>query len=301
MILAITGGTGFLGGHVLSVAQSRGMSVRALARTPQPARPHVRWVAGALNDPAALADLVRDADAVIHIAGVINAPDRAGFAAGNIDGTRAIVDAATQAGVRRFIHVSSLAVREPDLSAYGWSKAGAEDVVRASTLAWTMVRPPAIYGPGDREMLELFRMAAKGFVMLPPHGRLSIIAAADLAEMLVDLVAAPASVGQCYEPDDGVPNGWDHRDLARAIGEAIGRRIRPIPVPAAILRLAAFGDGLVRGKRAKLTQDRVRYFCHPDWVVSAKAAPPAAIWSPRIETRAGLKATAESYRAAGWL
>lgn len=146
-VLAITGATGFVGRRTLALALEAGHSVRALTRRPQPPQAGVTWVAGALDTPDALADLVRGADAVIHIAGVVNAPTPEGFTRGNIDGTRAVLAAAEAAGVGRFVHVSSLAAREPGLSQYGRSKAGAEDAVRASPLAWTMVRPPAVYGP----------------------------------------------------------------------------------------------------------------------------------------------------------
>ena len=261
--------------------------------------PHVSWLDGALDRPESLVTLVQGADAIIHVAGAINAPTRAAFHAANVAGTSALAAAARDAGVRRFIHVSSLAAREPDLSDYGWSKAESEAAVRASGLDWTIVRPPAIYGPGDRETLELFRMAARGVVMLPPGGRLSLIEVSDLGSLLLDLADRPASIGQSYEPDDGTPTGWDHRDFAHALGDAVGRRVRPISVPAAVMRMASLTERLIRRGGAKLTADRVRYFCHPDWVVRDR--PPASIWSPAIETRAGLKATARWYREAGWL
>jgi uncharacterized protein YbjT (DUF2867 family) len=162
----------------------------------------VTWVPGALDDQAALAKLVAGADAVIHVAGVVNAPDRAGFAAGNVDGTRAVLAAAEAAGVARFVHVSSLAAREPGLSNYGWSKAESEPLVAGSALDWRIVRPPAIYGPGERDILELFRVARYGFVPLPPSGRMSVIAATDLCDLMLALVAGGER--RIYEPDDGV-------------------------------------------------------------------------------------------------
>lgn len=298
MILAVTGGTGFLGGHVLRVATERGHAVRALARRPQAERPGVEWVAGALDDAASLTRLVAGADAVIHVAGVVNAPTREGFAAGNVAGSATILEATRHAGIARFVHVSSLAAREPALSIYGWSKAEAEALVSGSGLDWAMVRPPAIYGPGDLEMLDLFRMARRGFVPLPPCGRLSVIEAGDLARLLVILGETPGA-GGILEPDDGVVQGWDHRDFARAIGNAVGRSILPLSTPAVLLRLGSMLDRLARGDNAKLTADRVRYFCHPDWVVRARPDP--ALWQPEVETRAGLKATADWYRAEGWL
>eukprot|EP01035_Chromulina_nebulosa_P009029 gene9028-12205_t len=122
----MTGGTGFVGARLIQQALDAGHELRALTRRPQAARPGLHWIEGALDDSASLAVLVEGADAVIHVAGVVNAPDRAGFAAGNIAGTEAMLAATEAAGIRRFVHVSSLAAREPDLSTYGWSKAEAE-------------------------------------------------------------------------------------------------------------------------------------------------------------------------------
>ena len=153
----MTGATGFVGAEVLEQALGEGLRVNALTRRAQPPRARLKWVPGSLEDAAALDTLVRDADAVVHIAGVVNAPDRAGFEAGNARGTVAVIDAMRRRGIRRLVHVSSLAAREPQLSDYGWSKELAERHVKASGLDWTIVRPPAIYGPNDREMLELFR------------------------------------------------------------------------------------------------------------------------------------------------
>jgi uncharacterized protein YbjT (DUF2867 family) len=296
-LIAITGGTGFVGGHLLAQAAASGYPVRALTRQPRPNRAGVTWVSGTLDDPTALLRLVEGVDAVIHVAGLVNAADRAGFAAGNIAGTQAILTAASVAGVRRFIHVSSLAAREPGLSDYGWSKAEAERVVLTSDLDHAVVRPPAIYGPGDRDMFELFWMAARGVVLLPPGGRFSVIAAEDLARLLLTLVSTTGRVS--LEPDDGTPNGWDHKDFARLIGAAVGRAVRPIALPRAVLRTGAALDRLIRRGNARLTDDRVSYMCHPDWVVHPTMS--AEPWQPLIPTPAGLRATASWYRAQGWL
>ncbi len=301
MILAVTGGTGFLGGHVLREAAARGHQIRALTRSPQLPRPNVEWVKGTLEDHPVLADLIEGADAVIHIAGAINARVLAGFVEANVTGTASMLTAAEAVGVRRFIHVSSLSAREPDLSDYGWSKWGAERLVRDAPLDWTIVRPPAIYGGGDREMLELFRIAkAKGVLPLPPRGRLSLIEAGDLARLLLDLATADAAIGQTYEPDDGIAQGYSHREFGKLIGAAVGRpRLLTLAVPRFALRLAAVAERLRHGERAKLTPDRVRYFCHPDWVVQAR--PPVDIWRPVVTAAEGFKATADWYRRQGWL
>lgn len=298
----MTGATGFVGAQTLDLALEAGLHVSALTRRAQPPRARLKWVPGSLDEAHALDTLVRDADVVIHIAGVVNAPDRDGFEAGNARGTMAVVDAMRKRGVRRLIHISSLAAREPGLSDYGWSKELAERHVKASGLDWTIVRPPAIYGPNDREMLELFRMAKRGIMLLPPGGRLSVIHVRDLAQLLLTLAQErDASLAHSYEVDDGTVDGWDHKDFGAAIGRAVGRAVRTLATPAWLLGVAARTDRMIRGKGAKLTPDRVDYFCHPDWVAAAASHVPAQLWMPQVTTEVGLKETADAYRAKGWL
>jgi nucleoside-diphosphate-sugar epimerase len=298
--IAITGGTGFVGTRLIALALEAGHQVRALTRREQAEREHITWIRGDLENPAALARLAEGADSVIHVAGVVNAPDRAGFARGNIDGTRNMLAAAEGAGVRRFVHVSSLAAREPEMSAYGWSKAEADRLVEESLLETSIVRPPAIYGPGDLEMLELFKLAKKGLALLPPGGRISVIEVGDFGRLLLAL-AVTDRFDATLDADDGVAGGWSHADFARAIGAAVGKRVAAFALPRPLLMAGAHLDRLVRGKNAKLTPDRVSYFCHQDWVIDPARRPPANLWTPQVETVAGLAATAAWYRAQGLL
>lgn len=305
-VIAVTGGTGFVGQAVLDKAGRRGLEVRALARREQPDREGVEWLRGDLADRDALARLVTGAEVVLHVAGVVNTPDPTGFHLGNVTGTEALVEAAEAAGVRRLVFVSSLAAREPGLSAYGKSKRHAEEVVQTSGLDWTVVRPPAIYGPRDRELLELFKAARWGVVPLPPPGRASVVHVDDLARLLLDLVRPDAALLEAvnhriFEPDDGSERGWSHHALAKAIGEAVGRRVWAPAVPKRIMSGAAWLDGRLRRSGAKLTPDRVGYMTHPDWVSHPDRAPPAELWRAEIPTGEGLVQTAAWYREQGWL
>jgi len=301
MILAVTGGTGFVGQRLIDLAIERGHQVQALTRRPQDSRDGVDWIEGSLEDRDVLERLVTGSDAVIHVAGVINARDAAGFEAGNVTGTLSMLAAATAAGTRRFVHVSSLAAREPKLSQYGASKARSEELVNRSGLDWVIVRPPAVYGPGDKETLELFRMAKAGLILLPPRGRLSLIHVDDLARLLLSLAEHDSPEKEVIEPDDGRPDGWSHREFAAALGRAVGRRAVALATPRPLLRLGAAVDRFVRRDKAKLTPDRAAYFCHPDWVVSASSAPAEVVWRPEVATEQGLAQTADWYRAKGWL
>lgn len=301
MRLAITGATGFVGSHLIHAAVGAGHEIAALTRREQPPRDGIRWINGDLSSRDALEQLVEGKDAIIHVAGTINAPNAAGFEQGNVAGTLAMLAAATAGGVHRFIHLSSLAAREPKLSLYGASKARAEELVHGSGLDWVIVRPPAVYGPGDKETLELFRMAKLGIMLMPPKGRVSVIHADDLADLLLALAGSIAPSNCLIEPDDGKPGGWTHREFARALSNAVGVKAAVISSPGILLRFAARADQLLRGEKAKLTVDRAAYFSHRNWVVEPKRAAPPGLWRPRIDTLGGLRSTAEWYRAEGWL
>jgi len=301
MKLAVTGATGFVGGRLLDCATAGGHEVRALTRRAMRPRVRVEWVEGSLEDREALDELAAGTQAVIHVAGVLKAPSAAAFDECNVGGTERVIAAAKNAGVSRFVHVSSLAAREPQLSMYGASKARSEAVVEASGLSWAIVRPPAVYGPGDKETLDLFRMATLGLVLLPPKGRLSLIHADDLARLLLRLADPSTPNGLLIEPDDGRAGGWSHREFAVELGRAVGRRGVALSMPSGLLRAAAGIDQMVRRSGAKLTKDRAAYFCHPDWVADPAGAAPPGLWSPEVSTPEGLAATYQWYKHQQWL
>ena len=288
MTLAITGATGFVGARVLALADT---PIRALARRPQPPQPGVTWVTGDLADADALARLCDGAEAVIHIAGIVSAPTRAVFDAGNVAGTAAMLAAA---GTRRFVHVSSLAAREPQLSMYGASKAAGEALAMASAADWAIVRPPGVYGPDDAEMLDIYKLATRGVYIAPP-GRMSLIHVDDLARALLALAGAgPSRI--TLEIDDGAANGHSHPEFAAAIAAGLGHRVRAIPLPLSMLHLAAR-----LGISPKLTLDRARYIAHPDWVARGGNAALAGLWAPRIGLAQGVSDTIGGYRSKGWI
>lgn len=302
MTIAVTGGTGFVGRALLETAAKTGHAIRALTRREQPETPGIEWVSGDLEDRSALSRLVDGAEAVIHVAGVVNAPDQAGFQQGNVEGTMRLVEQSLAEGMPRLVFVSSLSAREPQLSDYGESKRKAEKLVMASGLDWTIVRPPAIFGPHDREMFEMFKVARYGVLPMPPEGgRASVIHVHDLARLLVALIPGSEEVThKVFEPDDRRENGWSHRELARTIGWAVGKRPWVPHLSKPMLERLAKLDRLVRGDKAKLTPDRVGYMTHHDWVSTPQLQPPEGLWQPQVPTREGLKATAEWYRKQGW-
>ncbi len=300
--IALTGATGFLGGHVLQELVDNGYRVKALTRRPQQDRPNVEWIEGSLDDAESLQRLVSGSDILMHLAGLTKALNRDIFFDVNVGGSKSLFKAAQDAGVDHVVHVSSMAAREPRLSHYGASKAGADLLLTARkwSFSWTIVRPPAIYGPGDKEILKLLKATRYGVLPAPggTKNRFSMIHAADLAKALVTL--CDKSNGQAIvEIDDGMTGGYTVSDVAKAMPEGSGKKTRTFPVPFALLGTIGAVNGLVAkviNRPAMLTYSTANYLCHPDWTVKEPRRFKHANWSPQFDLKAGLLDTIEWYR-----
>jgi nucleoside-diphosphate-sugar epimerase len=169
-IIALTGATGFIGGAVARRLLREGWEVRALYRPSSRNDPvacaGLSWIPGSLEDTEALARLVAGADALVHCAGVVRGAGRDVFDRINAEGVARIAARAAAAQVPRFLLMSSLAAREPQLSPYAASKRAGEVALArtAGAMAWVVLRPPAVYGPGDRELRTLFRCIGHGLL-----------------------------------------------------------------------------------------------------------------------------------------
>lgn len=306
-LAAVTGGTGFIGRHVTPALAAGGWRLRLLVRRQAAATPAgAEVVAGSLGDAGSLAALVDGADAVIHLAGAIKARSRSAFMAVNRDGTAALAHAwrACAPGAR-FVLLSSMAAREPGVSAYAASKAAGEAALeRAAPGQAVVLRPPAVYGPGDRATLTLFRAA--GWAVQPvPNGsdaRLALIHAADLAAA-VAAAAGPEMPAGVYEVSDDRAEGYGWPEIVAAACAASGRRARSVRVPAGALRLAGFwGDLLAFGGAAPIyTTGKCREILHADWSSRLAAQPPGEIWRPSRALSEGFAETVAWYRSVGWL
>ncbi|MGA0602095.1 NAD-dependent epimerase/dehydratase family protein [Caulobacter sp. KR2-114] len=307
-LAAVTGATGFLGGRLVPALIGAGWRVRVLCRRdPDPAfwegaAPQI--VRGDLDDAAALDRLCEGAEVVIHGAGLIKAMDLAGFLAVNEAGSARVAAAARTAGAR-LLAISSLAAREPALSDYAASKAAGEAAARAAFgEALSVLRPPAIYGPGDRETLALFRLAATSSLLpLPgdPAARLALAHVDDVCAEVLRLAEAPTP--GTWAVGGERPQGYAWREVFQTAAAVFGRRIDFVPVGPTVLRaagaLSAFG-GRLTGQPAIFGPGKVRELLHTDWSVSpAEQAPGAA--PARFDLAAGFAATVAWYRAAGWL
>ncbi len=301
-LAAVTGATGFVGPHLVAALARHGWKLRLLIRrwTPLPSLPGVEAeiVWGDLSDEASLRALVDGADTVVHAAGLIKARRRDDFDAVNRDGTAGLSVAAS--GIP-FLLLSSLAAREPQLSAYAASKRAAEDVVAQRTGPWLAVRAPAVYGPGDRETLAYFRMAARGFALQPnrPDARLSLIHVEDLAEALALALDRPLP-SAVREIDDGREGGYSHADMAAAVATALGRPVRALRIGPALIGTVAILNGL-RPSAQILTPEKVRELFHPDWTVHDRQMAAALGFAARYPLEQGFRHTILWYRHRGWL
>lgn len=310
-LLALTGATGFIGQHLLGALTQAGWRVRLLLRREpsgsewRRSRPEV--VAGGLADEAALARLVEGADAVIHLAGLIKAARRADFFAVNADGAARIAQTTRRVSPNaHFMLVSSLAAREPLLSDYAASKrAGEAAALDAMGARATVLRPPAVYGPGDRETLRFFQVARWPRVPLlgPTEARAALIHVHDLVRLIVALAAVEPS-GRVLAAADERPQGYGWAELLGAAAGAVGQPApRFVQAPQTLLRgIALLGDlARLGGSASMLNSQKLRELHHVDWAVTPGERARPGGWAAQFDIDRGFADAVAWYRAAGWL
>ncbi len=308
-LVALTGATGFLGRHLTGRLLTDGWRVRALARDPRGLNgaEGVDVVEGDLADRAALERLVADADAVVHCAGLTRGGRPADFHAVNAVGTARLVAAAGAAHPRpRLLLISSLAAREPAVSPYAASKRAAEDALfqLGRDLEWAVLRPAAVYGPGDPASLPLFKLFKRGFLFVPcvghgMDGRVSLIYVADLAGAVASMLAASPFGHGIFELADSQAGGYSWRAIAENGGRALGTRVRRVPVPFRLMSFLAGANLVFRrvlGESPLLTPGKVREIFHPDWGVAEDPLGALVDWRPEVAIGDGFSWTARWYR-----
>ena len=299
MKVLITGATGFVGSHVVDVLLEHGHQVFFIARSTS----NMRWldgknvtrVEGSLFDVDSLHKAVTGMDALIHVAGLTAAKNEAEFRRGNLDATQNLIDAVRtyNPGIQRFVHISSLTVCGPassiespttevqqelrPLTAYGRTKRMAEDAVRgASDIPWTIIRPPAVYGPRDSAILSFFQAVSKGLATLIGFGesRVSLVHAHDLARGIVLAMEQPVAVHQTYFITSDDVYSWP--EIVEVTKNAMGKRfVLPIRLPHTLV-LAIAGTvgflGKLSGKPPVLDYEKGLDLIQPYWICSSQKA-----------------------------
>lgn len=298
--VAVTGAAGFIGQALIAQLLAKGRPVRALIhhRPLSLNHPDLETVEGGLHDDAAVARLLDGADSVVHLAGRVRGCGDADFMPVNAEGVERVTRLALAAATppRRLLLVSSLAARAPHLSAYAASKRAGEarlaDIAGGSPLSWAVLRPPAVYGPGDRELLPLFRLMARGIVPLPGarDARASLVHVTDLCAAMIDLLDSDAQ-GQ-YELHDGHDNGYSWDEMGSIVEDVMARpRGLRLRVPGLLLRGIARANlalASTLGRSPMLTPGKLREIRHPDWVCDNAAITAATGWHPSLTLKDGL-------------
>ena len=327
MKVLVTGGSGFLGSHVVEQLDAAGHSVRALVRKSSNRKflstlKNVELAEGSVEDRKSVDAAMKGVDAVVHSAGAVKALDEAAFFECNTQGTVNLLEAAIEHAPKlvRFVHISSLEACGPSLdrkpvpldqeqpvTAYGRSKLAAEKAViaRKDKVPVVILRPAAIYGPRDVEILEAFKAVRKR--QYPVIGDGSMMGCytygPDCARACVQAILAKIPSGNIYFVDDGEP-----MTMARAMGEVLPEALGTKPllrmgIPFPVLSLASLGVeayGKVRGKAMMLTREKVAMLKH-HWVCDSRKTQEDLGWKPEVSFQAGAKLTAKWYEDNGWL
>jgi nucleoside-diphosphate-sugar epimerase len=301
--VALTGATGFIGATVMQCLLQAGFAVRALyrpaGRPDRGSQNAVAWVPGCLEDTDSLTRLLTGVDAVVNCAGRVRGVDDREFHLVNVAGLERLVRAAGRIHpTPRLLSISSLAAREPQVSPYAASKRRGEEVLaaQAGRLSWVVLRPPVVYGPGDRETVPLLRWMARGIAPLVAgeRTRFSMIFSEDLAEAVVTLLMLPAWRGQIFELHDGRRGGYCWAEVIEAVSRVTGRAVRGIRLPPTLVRSVAdlnLMAGRAFGYAPMLTPGKVRELSHADWTADNAAICRQTGWAPRITLPQGVRRT----------
>ena len=319
--IAVTGATGFVGKNLMESLLAGGVRPRVFVRDPARLAPSARAgadiVRGDLNDAGALAGLVAGVGTAIHLAGLVRAESAARFDRVNRVGTENLVRALTTGAPNaRLVHLSSLAAAGPSaapagktpqepaqpISNYGRSKLAAEEAVRAFPGRWTILRPPAIYGPYDTEVFQFFRMVASGFAVLPAGER--YLTAAHVSDVVRALLASAAGAGGQQVLHLGEPEARTMTCALDLLADTGGCRVRLVHVPGVVFRVVGLaGNGLQRigFRRVAITSDKVTELLARHWTSRTSESLDCLGLAGYVPFRAGAAATWAWYRDHAWL
>ena len=301
--IAITGATGFIGSMLAKRLASKGWHIRALVRSAslgkRPKDIELEWVPGDLEDRDSLKRLVAGADAIVHCAGAVRGASQEDFDRINVDGVARLVQAATAQNPKpRFLLISSLAAREPQLSFYAASKRNGEKALASHSgdMFWGVFRPAAVYGPGDREMLPLFQWMFRGLAPMigSDKNRVSLLYVEDLAEAIVSWLQNSKDSKRFYELHDGHQSGYTWSEIIDVVEHLNGKSIFRANIPVSVVKLTASINLMaanILGGSPMLTPGKVRELIHPNWVADNDQLNSETGWVPKVLLEEGLRQT----------
>lgn len=318
-VALVTGGTGFVGSHVVDELLTAGYRVRCLVRDTG----RLRWLRDRSVEltegdilGGGLAAAVAGVDVIFHFAGLTRGSSEELWRV-NCEGTRALLHACPTGAAPAFVYCSSQAAAGPSpsdrprteadapapISDYGRSKLAAErELARREDMMVVVLRPAAVYGPRDRDTLTFFQMAARGLVPVPGLGRrrVQLVHVRDVASATRLACERPRAAGGTYFIAHPRSASW--RELVAALAGALGRRVVPVPVPVPFIRVAGWiVDRLGDARPGRLDGRRARDLSVRAWTCRVDRALEELGWSPEMDLEEGFRETANWYRDRGWL
>ena len=296
--VALTGASGFIGRTLVHQAIQTGWHVRALVRSTSKAAqilpPSVQLIQGELDNLKSLRDLVQDCESVIHIAGETRGVCRKDFHATNVQGIANLIQACrTQNLVPKFVLLSSLAAREPSLSPYAWSKWEGENILKneGGSIPWIILRPPAVYGPHDKNLLPLFKMIQKGIGLQlnNDRARFSLIHVEDVAQVIIHWLKKGRPLSSTFEIDDGHPGGYSWAEVFRIVNPNLWMRLVIPPFFLTSTALLNEKLGSLLRYTPLFTRGKVAELRHSDWVCHSQSVREKLEWSPEVSLQEGLR------------
>jgi len=243
-MILVTGGTGFVGSHLIRQMRQEGLIVRAVVRNPEKAQSlrnlGVEVVPGDVADKTSLENAVQGIERVVHLVGIIQEAPGVTFRGVHVDGTRNLVEAARKAGVRHFLFQSALGTRANAKSQYHRTKWEAEELVRNSGIPSTVLRPSLIYGPGDQftiRLSEMIRLSPVLPIIGSGRSKVQPIFINDVVACIVKAVTSDAYLNELYEL--GGPEQLTYEEVTRAIAAALGVSRPTLHLPLLFMRSMA--------------------------------------------------------------
>ena len=328
----VTGGTGFIGSHLVEHLVDQGYHVTCLIRKTSNLRwldhlltsksSQVELVIGDLRDFDVLVEHIRGVDLVFHLAGLTKAPDAATYDRVNAKGTKRLIEAClgVQTSLDRFVYCSSLAAVGPSrdatpntedvtpqpLTDYGSSKLKGEMIVHAyaDQLPMTVIRPPAVYGPRDADIFLFFQMINRGVIPIlgDADKLLSLVHVKDLVAGIYTAAASERAIGETYFLTDGDIHTW--RGIERVIADALEKRPIKLKVPFFLLDfISIFAEAAAKITRQTptLNRQKVQDLKQRFWICDSTKAQKELGYRPTYTLQNGIQGTADWYRANGWL
>ena len=292
-VVALTGASGFIGSHILNLLLANDYRIRILVRSANKSiikHPNIDVIIGDLHTQSSLSALTSNVDFIIHCAGRVRGASATPFIHDNVTGTENILSAATHANDCKLILVSSLSAREPSISDYAHSKHASEYALKNSNLKqWTIIRPPAVYGPGDTELKPVFDWMKRGVLWVPGSAKqlFSLLHVSDLSQLIISQLNQTTESRHTFEPDDGNHYSWQQ---IQQIGEHFfQRKIRIIRIPSPVLSVVAHSNVLFSKSlnySPMLTPGKTRELLHNNWI--SKGVSQNSHWAPKVDLKIGL-------------